>query len=205
MSGLVIFGIGLILLGSGLLLIARFWPEPAMQSVRAMVWPAPAVESTGAVTRYERSITWPTLVDANAGELSLDERRNIIEMLALVGEPWCADILAHAYPQEQDALREAVIDAIGRSAGEVLPTLERAYRSHRVAERYAVIDAASRRGDVELLTRGLRDSDGTVGLAAAYGLVRAKRRDLIEAALAEREDARANEIRRTLLVLTEPT
>jgi hypothetical protein len=204
MSGVAIFGIGLILLGSGLLLVARFWPEPKAQTVRILAQPVIA-EVTGVVTTYERGITWPTLIDADAGALTVDERRHIIEMLALVGEAWCAEILARAYAEEPEPLREAVIDAIGRSAGEVLPTLERAYRSNRVAERYAVIDAASRRGDVALLERGLKDTDGTVALAAAYGLVRAKRRDLIELALAERNDARANEIRRTLLVLTETT
>jgi hypothetical protein len=202
MSGVVIFGICLIGLGIALLLLARFWPEAKAPSARRIGTPMPA-GATGSVTTYERAIAWPTLVDADAGDLTVEERRQIIEMLALVGEPWCAQILARAYAEETDPLREAVIDAIGRSAGDVLPTLERAYRSHRLAERYAAIDAASRRGDVELLERGLKDTDGTVALAAAYGLIRAKRRDLLELALGGRDDARANEIRRTLLVLTE--
>jgi len=114
---------------------------------------------------------------------------------------WCAGILSAAYGDEGDELREGVIDAIGRCAGDVAPTLERAMRSHRVNERYAAVDAASRRGDTDLLERGIKDTDGTVGLAAAYGLMRAGRRDLVDAALAGRDDVRANEIRRILPVL----
>ena len=53
-----------------------------------------------------------------------------------------------------------------------------------------------------LLERALRDTDGTVALAAAYGLHRAKRDDLIDSNLAGRTDARANEIRRVLPILS---
>jgi hypothetical protein len=61
--------------------------------------------------------------------------------------------------------------------------------------------SASRRADTALLERALHDSDGTVALAAAYGLQRAKRPDLIERGLADRTDPRADEIRRVLPML----
>jgi len=70
-----------------------------------------------------------------------------------------------------------------------------------IAERYAAIDGASRNANVPLLERALRDTDGTVALAAAYGLHRAKRDDLIESGLEGRTDARAAEIRRILPML----
>jgi hypothetical protein len=174
---------------------------------RATEEPAPGsparveFELTGPVTRHERAMRWPALIDPDSGALHVTERRRIIEGLAVVGDAWCAQILAAAYGDESDELREAVVDAIGRCAGEVTPTLERALRSHRAAERYAAVDAASRRGEVDLLERGIKDTDGTVALAAAYGLVRAGRRDLVDAALLGREDVRANEIRRILPVL----
>ena len=69
---------------------------------------------------------------------------------------------ARAFDEEEGDLRVAVDRS--RSAqcdGEVVaPTLERAYASYVVDERYAAIDAASRRADVELLERALRDTDG---------------------------------------------
>ncbi len=126
----------------------------------------------------------------------------MIDGLGVVGDAWCAGILAKAFDEEEGELRIAAIEALGQCDGEVvLPTLERAYASYVIAERYAAIDGASRRGDVALLERGLRDTDGTVALAAAYGLHRARRDDLIESNLAGRTDARANEIRRVLPIL----
>ncbi len=94
-----------------------------------------------------------------------------------------------------------MIDGIGRCHGEVVPTLDRALASHRIAERYAAIDVASRRGEVALLERGLRDGDETVALAAAYGLVRANRRDVLDAVIAKGDAGRADEIRRVIAVL----
>jgi hypothetical protein len=169
--------------------------EPVRAATRA------EFELTGPVTRHERAMKWPTLIDPDIGPLHAGERRRIIEGLAVVGDAWCADILAAAYNDEGDELREGVIDAIGRCQGDVVPTLERAIRSHRVVERYAAVDAASRRGDIDLLERGIKDTDGTVALAAAYGLMRAGKRNLVDAALAGRDDVRANEIRRVLPVL----
>jgi hypothetical protein len=163
--------------------------------------PGAVLEVTGPVTKLARSVGWPMLIDPDAGPLTIDERRSIIDGLALVGDEWCARVLAAAFLEEGEPLRESVIDAIGRCAGIVVPTLERAFKSHRIGERYAAVDAASRRGDVDLLERGLRDTDGTVALAAAYGLVRAGRRDLVDAGLAGRDDVRAAEIRRALPAL----
>jgi hypothetical protein len=182
------------------MLIDRF-TQPRKQAAIPSAAPRGDVELTGPVTRHERAMRWPAMIDPDTGPLTASERRSIIEGLAVVGDAWCAHILAAAYTDESDELRENVIDAIGRCDGEVVPTLERALRSHRVAERYAATDAASRRGDVELLERSIKDTDGTVALAAAYGLVRAHRRDLVDSALLGREDVRANEIRRILPVL----
>jgi len=202
MNGILWVGALLLALGVVLLVAARFVPARGATSLPVLAaGPAAASEVTGPVTKIDRTLTWPGLIDPEAGALAPDERRHIIDGLALVGDAWCADVLATAYGEESEPLRENVIDAIGRCAGSVVPTLERALRSHRVAERYAAIDAASRRGEVDLLERGLRDTDGTVALAAAYGLVRAGRRDLVDAGLAQREDARANEIRRALPAL----
>ncbi|GAC1426761.1 MAG: hypothetical protein NVSMB5_21390 [Candidatus Velthaea sp.] len=198
--------LGVILLAVGALLfgIARFLPgsAPRDPAVGAALEHVADIELTGPVTHHDRIVLWPQAIDASAGPLDADERRRIIEGLAVVGDAWCADILAQAFADESEALREAVIDAIGRCRGVVEPTLERALKSQRVVERYAAIDAASRRGDVALLERGLKDTDGTVALAAAYGLVRARRSELIERGLAGRKDVRANEIRRILPVLT---
>ncbi|GAC1403953.1 MAG: hypothetical protein NVSMB64_06450 [Candidatus Velthaea sp.] len=200
----LLVGAALFILGALLFGIARFMPSSAPQSAGEGSAAAgiARLDLTGPVTHYERVMAWPRRIDPDAGVLDLDERRRIIEGLAVVGDAWCAEILAHAYVEEGEALREATIDAIGRCSGVVEPTLERALKSHRIVERYAAIDAASRRNSIALLERGLKDSDGTVALAAAYGLVRAHRPDLIDAGLAGRDDVRANEIRRILPVLT---
>jgi hypothetical protein len=215
--GVAFFALGLLLVGASQLfpragdqterpdrlrmLIDRF-TQPRPQAATPYAAPRGDVELTGPVTRHERAMRWPAMIDPDTGPLTAPERRRIIEGLAVVGDAWCAQVLAAAYTDENDDLRESVIDAIGRCEGDVVPTLERALRSHRVAERYAATDAASRRGDIELLERSIKDTDGTVALAAAYGLVRARRRDLVDSALLGREDARANEIRRILPVLT---
>jgi len=181
--------------------IERLIPQRAPATATTAT-PRQDIELTGPVTRHERAMRWPLLIDSDTGPLHASERRRIIEGLAVVGDAWCASVLATAYTDESDELRESVIDAIGRCDGDVIPTLERGLRSHRVPERYAAVDAASRRGFIELLERGIKDTDGTVALAAAYGLMRAKRRDLVDSALLGRDDVRANEIRRILPVLT---
>lgn len=190
-------------IGGALIAIARFWPQRGERAdaTFVVVGENADLEMTGPLSRDDRVIGWPSRIDPEAGVLDIAERRRLIDGLAVVGDAWCAEILAVAYGEESEALREAVIDAIGRCGGEVVPTLERAQRSHRVVERYAAVDAASRRADVAILERGIKDTDGTVALAAAYGLARAGRRDLIDAALAGRDDSRANEIRRILPVL----
>jgi len=207
--GIVLAVIGVVLIG-----LTIFWPassKPIVTSVSAVetlplerAAAAPAWESqlTGPVAVFSRAITWPELVDPAAGELEEHERRRVIDGLGVVGDAWCAGILAKAFDEEEGELRVAAIEALGQCDGDVvLPTLERAYTSYVVAERYAAIDGASRRGDVALLERALRDTDGTVALAAAYGLHAARRDDLIESNLAGRNDARANEIRRVLTIL----
>lgn len=221
---LVVPGLLFLIIGLGLIAIARFWPESSSGVVTA-VWPvktrrietspllnvtpadadAPA-GAAGAVAdplaTFARVITWPALIDAEAGPLTSDERLRVIEGLSIAGDAWCAGILRHAYVEENDELRVAAVEALGACEGDiVLPTLERAYTSNAVAERYAAVDGASRHGDVALLERALHDSDGTVALAAAYGLHRAKRADLIERGLAGRTDPRADEIRRVLPIL----
>jgi hypothetical protein len=205
MATFLVVGAIIFIVGVLLYVAPAFLPPKRSLSPAAMETTAPpaaaAREATGPVSKIARAITWPLLIDENAGALTIDERRSIIDGLALVGDPWCAHVLAAAYGEEGEALRESVIDAIGRCEGLVIPTLERAFKSHRIGERYAAVDAASRRGDVDLLERGLRDTDGTVALAAAYGLVRAGRRDLVDAGLSGRDDVRAAEIRRALPAL----
>ena len=51
------------------------------------------------------------------------------------------------------------------------------------------------------MERALHDADTTVALAAAYGLQRANRKDVIENNLVARIDEGANEIRRVLELL----
>jgi hypothetical protein len=211
-SEFVVIGIFFFVAGVALLTIARFWPfgflgKPVVTSVfpvetsRLDSAGAPST-STGPVMVLTRAITWPALVDPDAGDLDETERRRVIDGLGIVGDVWCAGILAKAFEEENDDLRVAAIESLGICEGDIVaPTLERAYASNVVAERYAAADGASRRGDVPLLERALRDNDATVALAAAYGLHRANRNDLIEDGLENRTDARANEIRRVLAIL----
>jgi hypothetical protein len=206
---LLVPGILFFVIGIGLIAISQFWPsssKPVVTSVspveRMPLGANGAGEQTGAVLFVSSEISWPMLVDPDAGELDEHERRRVLDGLGIVGDAWCAGILAKAFDEEEGELRVAAIEALGQCDGEVVaPTLERAYASYVIAERYAAIDGASRRADVGLLERALRDTDGTVALAAAYGLHRAKRDDLIESGLAGRTDARANEIRRVLPIL----
>jgi hypothetical protein len=209
MPGIILGVVGIVLIG-----LTIFWPhssKPVVTSVSPVETiplnpRAPAAwqsEQTGQVAMFSRTITWPTLVDPEAGELDDNERRRVLDGLGIVGDTWCAGILAKAFDEEEGDLRVAAIEALGQCEGEIVaPTLERAYASYVVAERYGAIDGASRRGDVALLERALRDTDATVALAAAYGLHRARREDLIEENLAGRTDARANEIRRVLPMLS---
>ena len=209
--GFIVPGILLFIIGVALFSISVFWPEssrPIVTSispvdVTPLMEPADsATDIIGPVTIFARTITWPLQIDETAGTLSEDERRYVIDGLAIVGDAWSAELLAQAFDEEDDEVRLTVVEAIARCNGDaVLPTLERAYASYIIPERYAAIDGASRRGDVDLLDRGIRDTDGVVAIAAAYGLMAAKRSDLVEAALAGREDARANEIRRVLTLL----
>jgi hypothetical protein len=210
---LAFVGIVVGILGVSLIGLSIFWPHSSKPVVTAVSpvetmplqpnapagWPA---QQTGQVAMFSRTISWPTLVDPEAGELGEDERRRVLDGLGIVGDTWCAGILAKAFDEEEGDLRVAAIEALGQCEGEIVaPTLERAYASYVIAERYGAIDGASRRGDVALLERALRDTDPTVALAAAYGLHRARRDDLIEENLADRTDARADEIRRVLPIL----
>ena len=208
----------LFVVGLGLIALTSFWPQSSKPVVTA-VWPVKTrrieiaphetdivagaeTETTGPVVAYARAVTWPALVDPDETRLSQAERLHVIEGLGIAGDAWCASVLRRAYDEEEDELRIAVVEALGTCEGDtVAPVLERAYASHVIAERYAAVDGASRRADIALLERALRDTDGTVALAAAYGLHRANRNDLIDTALTGRNDARANEIRRVLPIL----
>jgi len=208
---------GLLFLILGIVIIAfAYWPERwtiGWKPFVTAVWPVerlPLRENTtpretdisAGVIVLPREITWPTLIDPDAGPLDEAERARVIEGLGIVGDAWSATVLAKAFDEEENELRVAAIEALGVSQGLIVaPTLERAYASYVIAERYAAIDGASRNANVPLLERALRDTDGTVALAAAYGLHRAKRDDLIEIGLEGRTDARAAEIRRILPML----
>lgn len=196
---LIVLGTILFVLGIGLFSLAKFWPETPKRAPESA---SSKTEITGPVVAFARTISWPLEIDPDAGSLSEDERRHVIEGLGIVGDRWSATILARAFDEEDGELRVAAIEALGIcEARDVAATLERAYTSYVVAERFAAVDGATRQGDVALLERALRDTDGTVALAAAYGLQRAKRDDLIASALDGRDDARASEIRRVLPIL----
>ena len=207
----------LFIIGVGLLAIARFWPE-SKKGVVTAVWPVktrrietvPLLNVTPAeagaesgladpLAPFARVITWPALIDPDAGALSTDERLRVIEGLGIAATPGARASCARPTRKRTTSCASP---RSKRSARAKAPTWPRSWpartRSNAVPERYAAIDGASRRGDVALLKRALHDSDGTVALAAAYGLHRAKRPDLIERGLAGRTDPRADEIRRVL-------
>jgi hypothetical protein len=208
---MLVLAVILFVLGVGLISLARFWPtsKPKPAPAIAAVAAAPAVAEpvrapgiTGPVVAITREITWPLAIDPEAGTLTDHERRRVIEGLGIVGDAWCAQILTRAFDEEAGDLRVAVVEALSIcESPAATETLERAYASHAVAERYAAIDGASRRVHIALLERALRDTDGCVALAAAYGLSCAHRTDLVDIALDGREDSRANEIRRVLPIL----
>jgi hypothetical protein len=208
----LIFGVFFFIVGAGLIAISRFLPDTSKPIVTAVspvetlrlgepeaVWEPQAVPLPDIVAH---AITWPALVDPAAGVLDDEERRRVIDGLGIVGDPWCASILAKAFDEEHGELRVAALESLGHCTAEIVaPTLQRAYASDVVAERYAAVDGASRRADVKLLERALHDADTTVALAAAYGLQRANRTDVIENNLVARIDEGANEIRSVLELL----
>ena len=200
---LAVPGLILLVIGVALITLARFWPKVhTPQPTTAPEPERPRHEITGPVTSTTRTISWPALLEADAATLTDDERHQLLEGLGIIGDTWSAMILAKAFDEERGDLRIAAIEALGMcDAPLVAATLERAYTSYAVPERYAAVESASRRGDVTLLERALRDTDSTVALAAAYGLSRANHRNVVDDALAGREDARANEIRRVLPIL----
>ena len=213
----LVFGIFFFIVGAGLIAISRFLPDtnkPIVTGVSPVEtlslgepdaeWEVQAEpERARAPDIVAPAITWPALVDPAAGALDDAERRRVIDGLGIVGDAWCAGILAKAVDEEDGELRVAALESLGHcSADIVAPTLLRAYGSDVVAERYAAVDGASRQADVRLLERALHDADTTVALAAAYGLQRAKRKDIIENNLVARIDEGANEIRRILELLT---
>jgi hypothetical protein len=209
----LVFGIFFFIVGTGLVALARFFPDTSKPIVTAVspietlqlnepeaAWePQSAEEPTPAIAA--QAITWPSLVDPAAGVLDDAERRRVIDGLGVVGDAWCASILTKAFEEEEGDLRVAAIESLGHCTTDVAPALQRAYASDVVAERYAAVDGASRRADVKLLERALHDADTTVALAAAYGLQRANRKDVIENNLVARIDEPANEIRRVLELL----
>jgi hypothetical protein len=208
----LIFGVFFFIVGAGLIAISRFLPDtskPIVTSVSPIetlqlgepdaAW-EPQTASHPEIVAH--AITWPALVDPAAGVLDDAERRRVIDGLGIVGDAWCATVLAKAFEEESGDLRVAAIESLGHCTADVVaPTLQSAYASDVVAERYAAVDGASRRGDVNLLERALHDADTTVALAAAYGLQRANRNDVIENNLVARIDEGANEIRRVLELL----
>ena len=208
----LVFGIFFFIVGTGLIAIARFLPqsrEPivtAVSPVETMALGEPDAtwepQTPPVPELVAHAITWPALVDPAAGALDDGERRRVIDGLGIVGDPWCADILVKAFEEEHGELRVAALESLGHCTADlVAPALQRAYASDVVAERYAAVDGASRRADVKLLERALHDADTTVALAAAYGLQRANRKDVIENNLVARIDDGANEIRRVLELL----
>lgn len=209
----LIFGVFFFIVGAGLIAISRFLPDTSKPIVTAVspvetlqlgepdaMWEA-QTELAPAIVAH--AITWPALVDPAAGVLDDAERRRVIDGLGIVGDAWCASILAKAVDEETGDLRVAALESLGHCTGDaVAPALQRAYGSDVVAERYAAVDGASRRADTTLLERALHDADTTVAIAAAYGLARAGRKDVVENNLVARMDEGANEIRRVLELLT---
>jgi len=219
-SEFLIVGILFFALGLALLALAKLWPARTRRPVATSATPiAPSqLDESDRTTEGElagdvatadavaagapHAITWPALVDPDAGDLEENERRDVLAGLGIVGDRWSTGVLAQAFDEETGALRVAAIEALAMCEDDrVAPMLELAYASTVVEERYAAVDGASRRGEVPLLERGLRDADAGVALAAAHGLQCAGRADLVAAGLAGRDAAEAVEIRRVLAVL----
>jgi len=203
-SELVVPGLLFLVLGLALVGIAKFWPQPHPVTTAAELLATTSLPpiSESIVTNFVREITWPSLIDESATNLDGAERRTLIEGLALVASHWSTGVLTAAFEQETGDLRIAVIEALAATdSATAAPTLERAYSSYAVPERYAAIESASHQANVPLLERALRDTDGSIALAAAYGLHRAGRIDLVDDHLNTHTDARANEIRRILPIL----
>jgi len=201
----LLFGLLLLVLGIALVGISKFWPypRPATTAGEPLATTSLPTIPESTVTNFVREITWPTLIDENATNLDDAERRALVEGLALIANDWSTGVLTAAFEQEAGDLRITVIEALAATDSvTATPTLERAYNSYAVPERYAAIESASHQANVPLLQRALRDTDGSIALAAAYGLHRAGRNDLVDDHLNTHTDARANEIRRILPILT---
>ena len=213
-SEFLIVGILFFALGLALLTLARLWPARRRQLVATPIAAPPLDEPERTLEReptgdaataaagVPHAITWPALVDPDAGDLDEYERRDVLAGLGIVGDRWSTGVLAQAFDEETGVLRVAAIEALAMCSGDLVASmLVLAYASPVVEERYAAVDGASRRGDVPLLERGLRDADAGVALAAAHGLRCAGRADLVAAGLAGRDAAEAVEIRRVLAIL----
>jgi len=200
----LVFGV----IGIILIAVARFWPRSAVevksQSRAGVTSLSGATELGGAkLTRHPNDRAWIAHVDPDLpGTLDLDERRRLVEGLALVGEPWCATALALAYREEGDTLRDVIVAAIGQCAGEVEPTLAAALRSERPSERLLSLEGYAKRGDLATLEEGLADPDVSVALVAALSLIRANESARVDRYVGELTDAeRAQTMRDVLAVL----
>jgi len=200
----LVFGV----IGIILIAVARFWPRSAVevksQSRAGVTSLSGATELGGAkLTRHPNDRAWIAHVDPDLpGTLDLDERRRLVEGLALVGEPWCATALALAYREEGDTLRDVIVAAIGQCAGEVEPTLATALRSKRPSERLLALEGYAKRGDLATLEGALVDPDVSVALVAALSLVRANESARVDRYVGELTDGdRAQTMRDVLAVL----
>lgn len=200
----LVFGV----IGIILIAVARFWPRSAVevksQSRAGVTSLSGATELGGAkLTRHPNDRAWIAHVDPDLpGTLDLDERRRLVEGLALVGEPWCATALALAYREEGDTLRDVIVAAIGQCAGEVEPTLAAALRSKRPSERLLSLEGYAKLGDLATLEEGLADPDVSVALVAALSLIRANESARVDRYVGELTDAeRAQTMRDVLAVL----
>ena len=200
----LVFGV----IGIILIAVARFWPRSAVevqsQSRAGVTTLSGATELGGAkLTRHPNDRAWIAHVDPDLpGTLDLDERRRLIEGLAMVGEPWCASALALAYREEGDTLRDVIVAAIGQCSGDVEPTLATALRSKRPSERLLALEGYAKLGDIPTLEGALADPDVSVALVAALSLVRAKESPRVEGYIGDLPDGeRAQTMRDVLAVL----
>ena len=164
---------------------------------------APVAPSAVSAVAAKPARTWTAYVDPDlpAG-LDLYERQRLIEGLGLVGEPWCAEALAHAYREEGDDLRDVIVAAIAMCAGDVQSTVDAAMRAERPSERLLALEFYARRGDLDILERALFDRDVAVALSAALALVRANESVRVDRYLARLDDIeRVRAMRSVLTVL----